>query len=57
MTTGADDLAKQIMVIAFTDPNAREVIADVVALAYLNGRLSGIGEARKIFKEHQGAEE
>lgn len=46
-----DGTAAQIMVIAFTQPNAREQIAHILELTRLGGELEGIAEARRIYNE------
>ena len=46
----AERTAAQIMVIAYSDPDAREQIACLLQLAFMEGELAGINAARAILK-------
>jgi hypothetical protein len=44
----AERIAATIMVMAFSSPHAREQIANLLQLAFMEGELAGINHAREI---------
>lgn len=47
-----DGAAAQIMTIAYTSPEAREIIGHIIHMAYLEGRGDGLAYASDILKTH-----
>ena len=43
--------AAQIIAIAFSQPTAREQIAQILQLTHMGGEMAGIDEAKRILKE------
>lgn len=51
-----DGAAAQIMTIAYTSPEAREIIGHILHMAYLEGRGDGLATAKEIFRPTRAQE-